>query len=60
MLVLLPILHDYFNDCARARSLGIVAQIKKNGRTTIGISGLWFDIYAIIFCPSEKYKIVSW
>jgi hypothetical protein len=36
MLVLLPILHDYINDCEHIRSLGIAAQIKK-GRTTIGI-----------------------
>jgi hypothetical protein len=29
MLVLLPLLHDYLNGCMRARSLGIMAQIKK-------------------------------
>jgi hypothetical protein len=38
MLVLLPMLHDYFNSCARACSLGIAAQFKKNERITIGIS----------------------
>jgi hypothetical protein len=29
VLVLLPMLHDYFNGCTDARSLDIVAQIKK-------------------------------
>jgi hypothetical protein len=61
MLVLLPILHDYFNDCERIRSLGIAAQIKKKGEPLLVFAGLWFDIYAIIFyLPLEKYKIVSW
>jgi hypothetical protein len=29
--------YDCFNGCVRARSLGTAAQIKKKGRTTIGI-----------------------
>jgi hypothetical protein len=29
VLVLLSMLHDYFNGCTHTRSLGIVAQIKK-------------------------------
>jgi hypothetical protein len=37
VLVLLPMWHDCFNGCVRARSLGTAAQIKKKKRTTIGI-----------------------
>jgi hypothetical protein len=49
---------DYFNGCARARSLGIVAQIKIMGEPSLIFTGLWFGIY--VGLPSEKYKIVSW
>jgi hypothetical protein len=53
-------LHDYFNGCMHARSLGIAAQILKMGGPLLVYSGLWFDINAITFwLPSEKYKIVS-
>jgi hypothetical protein len=41
-------LHDYFNGCARARSLGIVAQLKK-GKPLLVFAGLRLDIYAITF-----------
>jgi hypothetical protein len=54
-------LHDYFNGCVRACSLGIVAQIKKMGEPLLVFADLWFDIYAIIFwLPSVNYKIMSW
>ena len=58
VLVLLPMLIDYFNGCARARSLGIAAQIKIMGEPSLVFTGLWFVIY--LWLPSEKYKIVSW
>jgi hypothetical protein len=48
---------DYFNGCARARSLGIAAQIKIMGEPPLVFTGLWFGIY--LGLPSEKYKIVS-
>jgi hypothetical protein len=54
-------LHDYFNGCALARSLGIAAQIKKMGGPLLVFAGLWFHINTIIFwLPLENYKIVSW
>jgi hypothetical protein len=49
---------DYFNGCACACSLGIVAQIKIMGEPSLVFTGLWFGIY--LGLPSEKYKIVSW
>jgi hypothetical protein len=49
---------DYFNGCARARSLGITAQIKIMREPPLVFTGLWFGIY--LGLPSEKYKIVSW
>jgi hypothetical protein len=57
VLVLLPMLIDYFNGCARACSLGIVAQIKIMGELSLVFTGLWF---CFIRLPSEKYKIMSW
>jgi hypothetical protein len=58
VLVLLPILIDYFNSSALARSLGIAAQIKIIGEPTLVFIGLWFGIY--FGMPLEKYKIMSW
>jgi hypothetical protein len=49
---------DYFNGCARARSLGIAAQIKIMGESSLVFTGLWFGIHLRL--PSQKYKIVSW
>jgi hypothetical protein len=40
VLVLLPMVIDYFNGCARARSLGIAAQIKIMGEPSLVFSGL--------------------
>ena len=54
VLVLLPMLHDYFNGCARARSLGIAAQIKIMREPSLILSGLFVRL------PSENYKIVCW
>jgi hypothetical protein len=45
VLVLLPMWIDYFNGCARARSLGIATQIKIMGEPSLVFTGLWFDIY---------------
>jgi hypothetical protein len=56
-LVLLPMLIDYFNGCARARSLGIAASIKIMGEPSSVFTGLWFGFIRL---PSEKYKIMSW
>jgi hypothetical protein len=48
---------DYFNGCARARSLGIAAQIKIMGEPSLVFSGQWFSFIQL---PSEKYKIMLW
>jgi hypothetical protein len=40
VLVLLPMLIDYFNGCARARSLVIVAKIKIMGEPSLVFTGL--------------------
>jgi hypothetical protein len=57
VLVLLPMLIDYFNGYARAHSLGIAAQIKIMGEPSLVFTGLWFGFIRL---PSEKYKIMSW
>jgi hypothetical protein len=57
VLVLLPMLIDYFNGCARARRLDIAAQIKIMGEPLLVFTGLWFGFIRL---PSEKYKIISW
>jgi hypothetical protein len=48
VLILLPMMIDYFNDCARVRSLGIAAQ-KIIGESLLVFSGLWFCIYLRCF-----------
>jgi hypothetical protein len=48
---------DYFNGCARARSLGIAVQIKIMGEPLLVFTGLWFGSIQL---SSEKYKIISW
>jgi hypothetical protein len=40
VLVLLPMWIDYFNGCTRARSLGIVAQVKIMGEPLLVFTGL--------------------
>jgi hypothetical protein len=57
MLVLLPMLIDYFNDYARTRSLGTAAQIKIMGESLLVFTGLWFGFIRL---PYEKYRIMSW
>jgi hypothetical protein len=57
VLVLLPILIDYFNGCARVRNLSIAAQIKIIGGPLLVFTGLWFGFIRL---PSENYKIMSW
>jgi hypothetical protein len=52
VLVLLPMWIDYFNGCARARSLDIAAQIKIKGEPSLVFTGLWFGIYLEL--PSES------
>jgi hypothetical protein len=58
VLVLLPMVIDYFNGYARAHSLGIVDQIKIMGESSLIYSGLWFCTYLRL--SPRKYKIVSW
>jgi hypothetical protein len=58
VLVLLPMLIDYFNGCARACSLAIAAQIKIMGELSLVFTYLWFVIY--LWFPSRNHKIVSW
>jgi hypothetical protein len=57
VLVLLPMLIDYFNGCARACSLGIAALIKIMGEPSLVFTGLWFGFIRL---SSEKHKIMSW
>jgi hypothetical protein len=54
VLVLLPMLIDYFNGCIRARNLSIAVQIKIMGESLLVFIGLWFDFIRL---PSETYKI---
>jgi hypothetical protein len=56
VLVLLPMLIDYFNGCVHAHSLGIAAQIKIMGVPSLVFTCLWFSF---IRMPSKKYKIMS-
>jgi hypothetical protein len=61
VLVLLPMLYDYFNGYARTRRLGTVAKIKIMGEPSLVFAGLWFDAYVLFMrLHSEKYKITSW
>jgi hypothetical protein len=57
VLALLPMMTDYFNSCARARSLGIVAQITIMREPSLIFLGQWFGFIRL---PSRKYKIMSW
>jgi hypothetical protein len=59
VLVFLPMVIDYFNDCACAPRLGIASRIKIMGEPSLIFLflGLWFDIYLRL--SPEKYKIVS-
>jgi hypothetical protein len=58
ILVLSPMLVDYFNGCVRARSLGIAVQIKNMGAPLLVFAGIWYDICAIIFwLPLEKTRL---
>jgi hypothetical protein len=57
VLVLLPMVIEYFNGYTCARSFGIAAQIKINGEPSLVFSGHWFNFIRL---PSEKYKIISW
>jgi hypothetical protein len=56
VLVLLPMLIDYFNSCARGRSLGTAAQNKIMGEPSLVFTGLWFDFIRL---SSENYRIMS-
>jgi hypothetical protein len=49
---------DYFNGCMRAHSLGIVAQMKIMGESSLVYLALWFCTYLRL--SPRKYKIVSW
>jgi hypothetical protein len=49
---------DYFNGCARARSLDITTQIKIMGEPLLVFTCLWIGIYFELHL--EKYKIMSW
>jgi hypothetical protein len=55
-MVLLPMLINHFNGCARARNLSIAAQIKIMKEPSLVFTGPWFIIY--LWLPSGKYKIV--
>jgi hypothetical protein len=49
VMVLSPMLVDYFNGCVRACRLGIAAQIKNMGAPLLEFTSIWYDICAIIF-----------
>jgi hypothetical protein len=57
VLVLLAMLTDYFNGCARVGSLGIAGQIEIIGESLLVFTGLCFGFIRL---PSVKYKIMSW
>jgi hypothetical protein len=57
VLILLLMVTDYFNGCARACSLGIAALIKIMGEPSLVFSGQWFGFIRL---SSKKYKIMSW
>jgi hypothetical protein len=48
VLVLLPMVIDYFNGCTRARSLGIAAQIKIMGEPSVVFSDHWFNLFGYL------------
>jgi hypothetical protein len=59
VVVLLPMLDDYYNGCARACSLGTAAKIKIMREPSLVLTGLWFDTHILFMrLPSEKYKIM--
>jgi hypothetical protein len=61
MVVLLPMLDDYYNGCACARSLDTAAKIKIMGELSLVFTGLWFDTHILFMWLSlKKYKIVLW
>jgi hypothetical protein len=58
--VRLPMVIDYFNGCARARSLALRLKLKKR-RTTVGIYKFMVRYLCHYLLPAfRKYKIVSW
>jgi hypothetical protein len=48
VLILLPMLIDYFNGCAHACSLGIAIKIKIMGEPLFVFTDLWFDFIRLI------------
>jgi hypothetical protein len=61
VVVLLPMLDDYSNGCACARSLDTAAKIKIMGESSLVFTGLWFGTHVLfIRLPSKKYKIAPW
>jgi hypothetical protein len=59
VVVLLPMLDDYSNGCAHARSIDTA--IKIMGEPSLVFTGLWFGTHVLFMrLPSKKYKIASW
>jgi hypothetical protein len=63
VLVLLPMVIEYFNDSARACSLGTVVQIKIMRGPSLVFTCLWFgflrlslEIYKIVSCKKKEYE----
>jgi hypothetical protein len=56
VLVLLPMLIDYFNGYVRVRSIDIAVQIKIMREPSSVFTGLWFSFIRL---PYKKYKIMS-
>jgi hypothetical protein len=56
LMLVLPMLIDYYNGCAHTYSLGTAAQIKIMRKPSLVFTNLWF---CFIWLPFEKYKIMS-
>jgi hypothetical protein len=57
VLVLSPMLVDYFNGCVRTRSLSIAAQIKNIETPLLIFACIWYDIYVIILLYHGRKRV---
>jgi hypothetical protein len=56
VLILLPMVIDYFNDCTHVYSLGIAAQINIMGELSLVFIGLWFSCNRMSSVCHERRK----
>jgi hypothetical protein len=62
VLILLPMLIDYFNGRARERSIGITAKFKIMGEPSSVFIGLWFGFIWLPYkntrlCPERRQSL---